>query len=77
MTAIWIRRILDHPLTVHCADFCSLSISNFEVKADFVPTMEKKPQARHTDGSPEARTSHMILFTARLFFMGEEIGAII
>ena len=42
-----------------------------------MPTMEKKPQARHTDGSPEARASHVILFTARLFFIGEEIGAII
>ena len=39
--------------------------------------MEKKPQARHTDGSPEVRTSHVILFTARLFFISEEIGVII
>ena len=42
-----------------------------------MPTMEKKPQARHTDGSPEVHASHVILFTARLFFIGEEIGAII
>ena len=46
--AIQIRRILYYPLIIHHTNFCSLLISNFEVKADFMPTIEKKPQACHT-----------------------------
>ena len=62
--AIRIRRILYQPLTIHHANYCSLSISNFKVRVDFMPTMEKKPQARHTIDPLEARVSHIILFTA-------------